>query len=223
MRKSRPGPNDHGAPGLLPGSSPIRGISAIRVHFPPGLPIDKSPDAFDMKRLPRKVAQQVRTLLDGSFPERRENVMAFGKPGSGKTHLLCALGQELIRAGGRIYFTPTALLVQDLLRAKQQLKLARLLERLAKYDALILDDIGYVQHDCDEMGRVAGAGRRQVFATRDELDSLHDAHNPPAWRAVSRSSCCRTRVFARSLAVGVGIAGASTKARRAGGRRGRWR
>jgi DNA replication protein DnaC len=115
------------------------------------LPIDKSLDAFDMKRLPRKVAQQVRTLLDGSFLERRENVLAFGNPGSGKTHLLCALGQELIRTGRRIYFTPTALLVQDLLRAKQELKLARLLKRLAKYDALILDDIGYVQHDRDEM------------------------------------------------------------------------
>jgi len=115
------------------------------------LPLDKSLDAFDMKRLPRKVAQQVRTLLDGSFLERRENVMAFGNPGSGKTHLLCALGQELIRGGRRIYFTPTALLVQDLLRAKQELKLARLLKRLAKYDALILDDIGYVQHDRDEM------------------------------------------------------------------------
>ena len=115
------------------------------------LPIDKSLDAFDMKRLPRKAAQQVRTLLDGSFLERRENVMAFGNPGSGKTHLLCALGQELIRAGRRIYFTSTALLVQDLLRAKQELKLARLLKRLAKYDALILDDIGYVQHDRDEM------------------------------------------------------------------------
>ncbi|MCK4600859.1 MAG: IS21-like element helper ATPase IstB, partial [Phycisphaerae bacterium] len=115
------------------------------------LPLDKSLDAFDMKRLPRKVAQQIRTLLDGSFLERRENVMAFGNPGSGKTHLLCALGQELIRGGRRIYFTPTALLVQDLLRAKQELKLARLLKRLAKYDALILDDIGYVQHDRDEM------------------------------------------------------------------------
>jgi DNA replication protein DnaC len=115
------------------------------------LPLDKSLDAFDMKRLPRKVAQQVRTLLDGSFLQRRENVLAFGNPGSGKTHLLCALGHELIRAGRRIYFTPTALLVQDLLRAKHELKLARLLKRLAKYEALILDDIGYVQHDRDEM------------------------------------------------------------------------
>ena len=89
------------------------------------LPLDKSLGAFEMKRMPRKVTQQVRTLLDGSFLDRRENILAFGNPGSGKTHLLCALGQELIRAGRRIYFTPTALLVQDLLRAKQELKLAR--------------------------------------------------------------------------------------------------
>ena len=57
----------------------------------------------------------------------------------------------MIRAGRRVYFTPTALLVQDLLRAKQELKLAKFLKRLAKYDALILDDIGYVQHDREEM------------------------------------------------------------------------
>lgn len=115
------------------------------------LPLDKSLDAFDLKRLPRKAALQLKTLLDGSFLNRRENFLAFGNPGSGKTHLVCALGQELIRAGRRIYFTPTALLVQDLLRAKHELKLAKFLKRLAKYDALILDDIGYVQHDRDEM------------------------------------------------------------------------
>jgi DNA replication protein DnaC len=115
------------------------------------LPLEKSLDALEIKRLPRKVAQQLRTLLEGSFLDRCENLLAFGNPGSGKTHLVCALGQELIRAGRRVYFTPTALLVQDLLRAKHELKLARLLKRLAKYDALILDDIGYVQHNRDEM------------------------------------------------------------------------
>lgn len=115
------------------------------------LPLEKNLDTFDMKRLPRKAAQQVHALLDGAFIDRCENLLAFGNPGSGKTHLLCALGQELIRAGYRIYFTPTTLLVQDLLRAKQDLKLARLLKRLGKYDALLLDDIGYVQHDREEM------------------------------------------------------------------------
>ena len=115
------------------------------------LPLDKSLAAFEMKRMPRKIAQQIQTLKDGTFLDRRENLLVFGMPGSGKTHLVCALGQELIRTGRRVYFSTTALLVQDFLRAKQELKLARLLKRLQKYDALILDDIGYVQQDRDEM------------------------------------------------------------------------
>ena len=115
------------------------------------LPLEKSVDSLDTKRLPRKVSQQFHTLLDGSFLDRRENILAFGNPGSGKTHLVCALGQELVRAGRRVYFSSTALLVQDLLRAKQELTLNKMLKRLAKFDALILDDIGYVQHDRDEM------------------------------------------------------------------------
>jgi DNA replication protein DnaC len=115
------------------------------------LPLEKSWAAFDRKRLPRKVVQQVQVLLDGSFLDRRENVLAFGNPGSGKTHLLCALGQELIRLGRRVLFLPCSLLVQDLLIAKRDLLLARALKRLARYDALIIDDIGYVQQDREEM------------------------------------------------------------------------
>lgn len=115
------------------------------------LPLEKTLDALDLKRFPQRVVQQVRTLVEGSFLDRAENILAFGNPGSGKTHLLCAIGQELIRAGGRVYFSPCSLLVQDLLRAKQGLALARLLKRLRKYDAIIIDDIGYVQHNRDEM------------------------------------------------------------------------
>ena len=57
------------------------------------LPIDKSLARFDMKRLPAKVARQARMLLDGAFVDARENVLAFGRSGSGKTHLLCAIAQ----------------------------------------------------------------------------------------------------------------------------------
>lgn len=115
------------------------------------IPREKSLDTLELKRFGPKAATQVRSLLDGTFLERKENLLAFGKPGSGKTHLLCAIGQELIHAGYRVYFSPCSLLVQDLLRAKQELKLAARLKALAKYDALIIDDIGYVQHDRDEM------------------------------------------------------------------------
>lgn len=115
------------------------------------LPLGKTLEAFDLKRLPSKIVQQVKTLLDGSFVERRENILAFGKPGSGKTHLLCAIGQELIRKGHRVYFAPTSLLVQELLIAKRDLKLPRTIKRLSKFDALILDDLGYVQQSREEM------------------------------------------------------------------------
>jgi len=115
------------------------------------LPLEKALDSFALKRLPRKVVQQVRVLLEGSFVDRCENVLAFGNPGSGKTHLLCAIGQELIRQGRRVYFTPCALLVQDLLVAKRELKLSRWLKRLSKFDAVLLDDIGYVQQSREEM------------------------------------------------------------------------
>ncbi len=122
-----------------------------RLLYASRIPREKSLQALDLKRLGRKVTLQVRALLDGSFVDRHENILAFGNPGSGKTHLLCAIGQELIHAGRRVYFTPCALLVQELLRAKQELKLDRHIKRLAKHDALIIDDIGYVQHDREEM------------------------------------------------------------------------
>jgi DNA replication protein DnaC len=115
------------------------------------LPLEKTLDSFDLKRLPQKAARQAKALLDGTFLDRRENVLAFGNPGSGKTHLLSALGQELIRQGRRVAFTTCARLVQDLLRAKQALRLSQAIKRLAYYEALVIDDIGYVQQSREEM------------------------------------------------------------------------
>jgi len=115
------------------------------------LPLEKSLEAFEMNRLSSKLAAQVKALLDSSFLGRSENILAFGNPGSGKTHLLCAIGQELILQGRRVLFTPCSLLVQQLLIAKRDLKLPRILKRMSKYDAMIIDDIGYVQHNREEM------------------------------------------------------------------------
>ncbi len=115
------------------------------------LPLEKSWDVFERKRLPRKVDTQLGALLDGSFVDRSENVLAFGNPGSGKTHLLCAMGQELIHRGRRVLFTHCVLLVQELLVAKRELRLARVLKRLSRYSPLIIDDIGYVQQSREEM------------------------------------------------------------------------
>lgn len=97
------------------------------------------------------MAIQAKALLDGAFLEKKENVLAFGNPGSGKTHLLCAVCQELIRQGKKIHFTTCALLVQQFLAAKRDLKLARVLKKFSAYEAVFIDDIGYVQHNRDEM------------------------------------------------------------------------
>jgi len=115
------------------------------------LPLEKTFDNLDVKRFGRKVAQQVKILRDGTFVDRCENVIAFGKPGNGKTHLLAALGQELIHSGRRVYFSSCSFLVQQLLRAKKELQLDKHLKKLDRYDVLIIDDIGYVQHNRDEM------------------------------------------------------------------------
>ena len=115
------------------------------------LPLEKSWTALDLKRLPAKVVQQARTLLEGSFLDRHENVLVFGPPGSGKPHLLSAISQELVRAGRKVLFRPCGLLVQELLAAKRDLRLPGVLKRLAGYEALVLDDLGYVQQSREEM------------------------------------------------------------------------
>jgi DNA replication protein DnaC len=111
----------------------------------------KSLSTLDLKRLPPMAAQQVRFLLEGKFVDRHENVLVFGNPGSGKTHIACAIGQELIRAGRRVIFTTCGLMVEDLLAAKRDLKLRGFLKKISQYHVMILDDIGYVQYSREEM------------------------------------------------------------------------
>lgn len=115
------------------------------------LPSSKTWSNFDWTRLPLQVARQLESLRDGSFLDRRENLLLFGKPGSGKSHCLCALGEQLVRQGRSVLFTTCSLLVQQLLVAKRDLRLPNMIKRLSKQDALIIDDLGYVQQDREEM------------------------------------------------------------------------
>jgi len=115
------------------------------------LPLEKNLENFDMKRLPPKLQHQVKALLDGSFVDRRENILAFGNPGSGKTHLLCAVALELVQRNRSVLYTTSALLVQELLIAKRDLELERVLKKMARFDAIIIDDFGYVQQSREEM------------------------------------------------------------------------
>jgi DNA replication protein DnaC len=117
-----------------------------------GLPGGKTLGSLEEAKLPAKVRRVLPSLLEGSFVMRAENVIALGLPGRGKSHFLAALGQELIlRHKYAVLFTPTFKLVQQLLSAKRELRLEGLLRKLDHFDAVILDDLGYVKQDREEM------------------------------------------------------------------------
>ena len=115
------------------------------------LPREKTLGSFDMERLPPKVRTTFATLREGSFLDRAVNVIAFGNPGTGKTHLFSALGHELVRQNRTVLFTPAFQIVHRLLAAKRDLRLSSELRKLDSFEALILDDIGYVQQSREEM------------------------------------------------------------------------
>ena len=115
------------------------------------LPTSKTWENFQWARLPLRITRQMESLRDGSFLDRRENLLLFGKPGTGKSHCLCALGEQLVQRGRSVLFTKCSLLVQQLLVAKRDLRLPKLIKRLLRFDALIIDDLGYVQQTREEM------------------------------------------------------------------------
>lgn len=145
------------------------------------LPSEKVLANFDLKRLSLKLTRQVQGLLDGGFVDRRENILAFGNPGSGKTHLLSAIAHELIQQGRRVYFQPCSLLVQELLIAKRDLKLSRVLKKLSRFEVIVIDDIGYVQQSREEMEVLF-----TLLADRYELGSVMLTSNLPfsRWESI---------------------------------------
>lgn len=114
------------------------------------LPPGKSFDTLDRARVPRPALLRIQELARGEFLDRGGNVLLFGLPGVGKSHLACALGNALVDAGRTVLFTPTYQLVQTLLAARRDLSLPRALRSLDIFDAVILDDLGYVQQTGDE-------------------------------------------------------------------------
>jgi DNA replication protein DnaC len=115
------------------------------------LPRAKTFAQLDLRCFGPVVVQQIEQLRAGTFVEQAINVIAVGKPGTGKSHVAAALGHALVSQGQTVYWTSTAALVQQLLAAKRDLRLPRELARLDRFGCVILDDIGYVQHDRDEM------------------------------------------------------------------------
>jgi DNA replication protein DnaC len=115
------------------------------------LPLAKTLNTLDRARFPRTINQQIDALLEGSFLDRFENVLAFGNPGAGKSHTICAIAHQLALQGHRVLFKNCEILVQELLIAKRDFALPTLLRKLGRFKALIIDDIGYVQQDREEM------------------------------------------------------------------------
>ena len=111
----------------------------------------KTWDNFNFQRLPLQVTRQLESLRDGTFLDRRENVLIFGRPGSGKSHALCALSEQLILQGRSLLFTTCSLLVQQLLIAKRDLRLPKMIKQLSTFEGLIIDDLGYVRQSREEM------------------------------------------------------------------------
>jgi len=116
------------------------------------LPEGKTMTGLEQERLPLRVRRQVATLLDGRFVEQAENVLAFGLPGRGKSHLCCAIARELIVTKGyRALFITAVQLVEQLLVAKRDLRLDAVLRKLDGFELILVDDIGYIQQSRDEM------------------------------------------------------------------------
>jgi DNA replication protein DnaC len=150
------------------------------------LPLEKSLANFNVKRLPTKAQRQLRTLLEGDFLNRKENVLVFGRPGTGKSHLLTALAQELIVVRERrMHFTKCALLMQDLLAAKRDLRLSREIKRLGRFEGLIIDDLGYIQQSRDDMDVVF-----TLLAERYERGSVLMTSNLPfsKWEGIFKDA-----------------------------------
>ena len=122
-----------------------------RLQRASGLPLEKTFRTLQLDCFPPAVRQQVERLRSGAFVDEAVNLVAVGKPGAGKSHLLAAVGHELVQRGIPVLWTSTATLMQRLLVAKRDLRLPQLLAHLDRFACLMLDDIGYVQHDRDEM------------------------------------------------------------------------
>ena len=140
-----------------------------------GLSPDKRISSFDFSAVPSVSKAQVMALTEGTeWIDRGANVLLFGPPGVGKSHLVCALGHALIDSGRRVLFTRCSDLVQRLQAARRDLRLPQELAKLDRFDLLILDDLSYVRRDQTETSVLF-----ELISERYERKSLAITANTP--------------------------------------------
>lgn len=139
------------------------------------LPPDKTLDNFDFAHVPMLSRAQVSALASGdAWLSRGKNLLLFGPPGSGKTHVSAAIGRSLVENGYRVLFTRTTELVQRLQAARQDLALEAAIAKLDRYDLLMLDDLSYVRKDQAETSVLF-----ELISKRYERRSLLITANQP--------------------------------------------
>ena len=135
----------------------------------------KTLDNFDFNALPMISKAHVMAIVAGDgWLEQGANLLLFGPPGGGKSHLASAIGLALIENGWRVLFTRTTDLVQKLQTARQELALESALAKLDKFHLLILDDLAYVTKDQAETSVLF-----ELIGTRYERRSMLITANQP--------------------------------------------
>ena len=144
-------------------------------------PAVKSLDSFDFAAIPSLNKMLVLELARGEYVERRENVIALGNSGTGKSHVALGLGLAACQKGLTVGFTTAAALVHELLEARDERRLLRLQKQLAGYKLLIIDELGYVP-----LSTTGAELLFEVFSRRYERGSVLVTSNLPfdEWTSV---------------------------------------
>lgn len=130
-------------------------------------PVLKPVETFDLTAVPELDIRLFRHLAEGDFVKEHRNVIFLGKSGAGKTHMAIALGIEACKNNFRTRFVTCYGLINELLEANQERKLQRLVQKYARYDLLILDELGYIP-----FSREGSEVLFQVLAERHERGSV---------------------------------------------------
>ena len=129
-------------------------------------PIRKTLDTFAFHRIPGLNKNKVLSLAQGEFVARRENVLLIGNSGTGKSHIMTALGVEMVQQGNKVKFTTAHALVEELLLAREEHRLLAMEKQWMKYDVVLCDELGYVP-----FSKTGGELLFQFFSSRHERRS----------------------------------------------------